>query len=145
MELQGASGAPEGLHGSVTRDFTEFGFQGKWKLEVNANVVPTGGLAGKVTFTGVDLPLADYSTLSAQPTYLETSANTACVVGEVETFKGDWGYTPVLVVVNVLDVPDAPDLFSMLITLSPIDPAFACSLNPPAMQITEGNFTIIGS
>lgn len=100
-------------------------------------------------FTGVDLQTVDYAKLSANPIYLQTTADTACVVAEVESFRGDWPfYTPGRVVVSVRDVPGGPDVFALIIyplTADPIDPALACSFAIPSFEITSGNFTINGS
>jgi hypothetical protein len=144
-----AAAPPDGLHGGVQRDFSEFGFQGTWRLAVNATAgSPSGQPVGKVIFTGVDLPLADFGTLSANPIYLQTTADTACVVAEVYSFRGDWPfYTPGRVVVSVRDVPGGPDVFAFIIypvTVNALDPALACSFATPGMAITNGNFTITG-
>ena len=142
------SATPDGLHGGVQRDFSQFGFQGTWRLAVNANASPFGQPVGKVIFTGVDLPLADFGTLSADPIYLTTTADTACVVAEVYSFRGAWQfYTPGRVVVSVRDVPGGPDVFAFVIypvTVNPLDPALVCSSATPGMEITNGNFTIAG-
>ena len=66
-----ASPSTEGLHGAAIRDFTEFGFQGKWQLSANAQRLPTGDIAGELALAGTDLPLSDFFRLSSKPTYVE--------------------------------------------------------------------------
>jgi hypothetical protein len=79
-----------------------------------------------------------------RPIHLAVAADTACVVGEVTRFSGDFGYTPVLIVVEVRDVKGGPDLFSVTITLNVIPGHDYCGDNPPAIPVGTGNFTIVG-
>ena len=140
-----ASPSTEGLHGAAIRDFTEFGFQGKWQLSANAQRLPTGDIAGELALAGTDLPLSDFFRLSSKPTYLEIGDDTACVVGDVKSLKGevsDWPTTPLQLFLKVRDVVNGPDLISTLVTFRYLDPALGCSTTSPSIEVTEGGFTI---
>jgi hypothetical protein len=140
-----ASPSTEGLHGAAIRDFTEFGFQGKWQLSANAQRLPTGDIVGELALAGADLPLSEFFRLASEPTYLEIGADTACVAGDVKSLKGevsDWPTTPLQVFLKVRDVLNGPDLISTLVTFQHFDPALWCSTTSPAVEVTEGGFTI---
>jgi hypothetical protein len=140
-----ASPSTEGLHGAAIRDFTQFGFQGKWQLSANAQHLPSGDIVGELVLAGADLPLSDFFRLSSRPTYLEVGADTACVVGDVKSLKGevsDWPTTPLQLFLKVRDVVSGPDLISTLVTFRHFDPALGCSAMSPAIEVTEGGFTI---
>jgi hypothetical protein len=140
-----ASPSTEGLHGAAIRDFTEFGFQAKWQLSANAQRLPTGDIVGELDLAGANLPLSEFFRLSSEPTYLEIGADTACVAGDVTSLKGevsDWPTTPLQLFLKVREVVNGPDLISVLVTFQHFDPALLCSTTTPALEVTEGGFTI---
>jgi hypothetical protein len=133
--------ATQGVHGAVESEV--FGLA-NYKLVVNAERVPTGSIVGNIRFVakGGTIPDAE-SMLDAQPIRLEIAGDSACVVGRVTSFSGDWGYTPVLFAVVIREVAGAPDLFGVNVALREDWPFDVCRTTP-AIPINVGNFTITG-
>jgi hypothetical protein len=132
--------ATQGVHGAAKSDV--FGLA-NYKLVVNAERLPTGSLVGSISFVVSGGQTINQAMLSAQPIRLETAGDTACVVGRVTSFSGDWGYTPVLIAVVIRDVAGGPDLFIAPIALQE-NPDFDLCTFVPTIPITVGNFTITG-
>jgi hypothetical protein len=138
-----ASAAPtEGVHGAGVVDFEQFGFQGKYTFSLDATRTSTGAVVGYINFFVRDTELIDFGWFQAEPTYLAVDGNSACVVGNI-TRLTNWYDMPIITVLNVVDVPNGPDMVGVLNIYSPIDPAFACTLNAPTLQLTGGNLTVL--
>lgn len=145
LAVSSTAASTEGVHGAAIRDFSDFGFEGKWRLSVNATRLPTGELAGEVAFTGVDLPLTDYSAAWAKPVYVEAEGDAGCVVADVTRFRGEWAITPARLVFSVENAADGPDMFGLTIVFNTSDdPAFLCSIGFPSVPVSNGGFIVKG-
>src|SRR5437879_5587203 len=96
-----ASATPTaGVHGAAIRDFSVFGFQGKYTVAVDATRTPSGEIAGHINFFVRDTPLIKFGWFQAEPTHVEINGNTGSVVGEITKLTG-WYDTPIITVFTV--------------------------------------------
>jgi len=137
------SATSEGVHGAgVSVQDPEFGSPGVVRLGVNVNRLASGDLVGEVVYnrTGFGQPDAR---VWAEPVFLLTSSNTACVVVDVDRVAGDIG-SDVLVVQIEDDRGGGHDLYQVGIPFSS-DPLETCGIlgpGPDPQVLTQGNFTI---
>ena len=146
------SPASEGVHGAGVRAFAaEFGGAGEWRFAINAKRLPNGGLVGNVMFTiaGFDALDTAGERMWGRPVLLQTTADMACVVAEVERVQGDAFSQTVLQVFQIRDVPGGPDLIEALGYAYKVEPTPSlCEPPRPPIgpfELTSGNFTIVGS